>query len=98
MSDYEGLQALDHQPGLEVRKPPYQYANYDQNGDFDALPDDTRTQNTRDGKLCGLRKPVFWILVAISAIVVIAVGVGAGVGASMSHKNKVVSPSQRHLI
>lgn len=72
-----------------------QYASYSydqkaQNDDFGTLRVDTR-QSTKYGKICGLRKPLFWALIGVSAV-----AVGTGIGASISH-NKAVSTSQRYI-
>jgi hypothetical protein len=46
----------------------------------------------RNDRICGLRRPYFWILCVVVAVIVIGAAVGGGVGATQGkNSNKSVS-------
>lgn len=51
----------------------------------------------RDGRVCGLAKRTFWILVVV-AIVIVAAAVGGGVGGSIAAKNANKSKDTQRLV
>jgi hypothetical protein len=91
MHESEGLQVVSSQPGLEVLHPtglalsviPTEKSYSDQI----SFEISEVYNGTTKGRICGLRRRIFWALIVV---VVIAIGVGAGVGGSIAKKNKLI--------
>ncbi|KAK2011888.1 hypothetical protein LZ32DRAFT_532973 [Colletotrichum eremochloae] len=45
------------------------------------------------GTICGIRKKVFWIVLAVALVIVIGAAVGGGIGGAMSAQNSSQQPS-----
>ena len=40
-----------------------------------------------NGTICGLRKPTFWLALALATVIVLAAGIGGGVGGTQAGKS-----------
>ncbi|KFX90948.1 hypothetical protein V490_06170 [Pseudogymnoascus sp. VKM F-3557] len=69
---------LEHYTKVEPTKPPVEYYKQDTVVEDHSAP--------RDGRICGVAKRTFWILLVV-AIVIVAAAVGGGVGGSIAAKN-----------
>ncbi|KAK2035554.1 hypothetical protein LX32DRAFT_2243 [Colletotrichum zoysiae] len=54
---------------------------------------DEKIRKQPSGTICGVRKKIFWIVLAVTLIVIIGAAVGGGVGAAMSAQNSSQQPS-----
>lgn len=57
-----------------------------------ALPTSVGSSERRPARVCGLRRSLFWILLATALVIAIGLGVGLGVGLGTKHKDKNSSP------
>lgn len=87
-TDNQGLQYYARPP--EPTNPPITY-----------LKEDTAVEDHsagRDGRICGLARRTFWIVLVVVAIVIVAAAVGGGVGGSMASKKSNKSEDNQRLV
>ncbi|KFY61607.1 hypothetical protein V496_04957 [Pseudogymnoascus sp. VKM F-4515 (FW-2607)] len=78
----EGLIVNPNNPGLEVYTKAAEPVPYFKE---DTVVDERSVG--RDGRICGLARRTFWIVLVVVAIVIVAAAVGGGVGGSMAAKD-----------
>ncbi len=86
---HSGLEFV--QPGFEQQHRPgfpdaAAQGNYPYTGS--QLPE-KQPRNSRhgNGTICGLRKPTFWLALALATVIVLAAGIGGGVGGTQAGKS-----------
>lgn len=87
-TDHQGLQY--YAKPVEPTNPPIPY-----------LKEDTLVKESsvgRDGRICGLARRTFWIVLVVVAIVIVAAAVGGGVGGSMASKKSNKSEDNQRLV
>lgn len=100
----EGLQVAVERDGLLVNTNNQGLEHYTKPVESSQPPvpypkDDTviEERSAGDGRICGLARRTFWILLVV-AIVIVAAAVGGGVGGSIAAKNANKSKDTQRLV
>lgn len=97
---HSGLEPV--QPGLEQHHQQYRpfpdaQGHYPANSQSTEKPPRSSSRQG-GGTICGLRKPTFWLALALATVIVIAAAVGGGVGATQAGKSSSTGEPVESLV